>query len=346
MIPLRCFALVSCLLALSASAATGESAPPKGHVLGISGTCFTLDGEPFPYTGISFFNAIYNPAFNKDSATRRQWLAKFQKYGINVLRIWGQWDNKRTFVDLGPDKTLYHPDGSLRAEHVATLKAIVADADAMGMVVLLALFARESWADNIRLSPEAMDRAAAAVARELKPHRNVVLQVWNEFSERVLEVHQAIRAVDPERIVTNSPGYAGDLGDAAQNRALDFLSPHSSRQNIGRTWEVAPKEIAYLLARYNKPVVDDEPARNGTSNFGGPKGATSPYDHIIQIQKIWELGGYVIYHHDMFQTGYGTPACPPSGIPDPEHSPYHRQVFEFLALRERYMPTWMYPQRP
>lgn len=37
--------------------------------------------------------------------------------------------------------------------------------------------------------------------------------------------------------------------------------------------------------------------------------------------------------------GYGTPACPPSGIPDPEYSPYHRQVFEFLKLRERYQPN-------
>ena len=44
------------------------------------------------------------------------------------------------------------------------------------------------------------------------------------------------------------------------------------------------------------------------------------------------------YHHDMFQTGYGTPAVPPSGIPDPEFSPYHKQVFEFLKLRERYEP--------
>ena len=40
----------------------------------------------------------------------------------------------------------------------------------------------------------------------------------------------------------------------------------------------------------------------------------------------------------MFQTGYGTPACPPSGVPDPEFSPYHRAVFEFLAQRERYWP--------
>ena len=51
---------------------------------------------------------------------------------------------------------------------------------------------------------------------------------------------------------------------------------------------------------------------------------------------MWQEGGYVTYHHDMFQTGAGTPAVPPSGIPDPEFSPYHRQVFEFLARRTRY----------
>ena len=39
----------------------------------------------------------------------------------------------------------------------------------------------------------------------------------------------------------------------------------------------------------------------------------------------------------MFQTGYGTPAVPPGGVPDPDFSPYHRQVFEFLKGRGRYM---------
>jgi hypothetical protein len=87
--------------------------------------------------------------------------------------------------------------------------------------------------------------------------------------------------VDPHRLVTNSPGYAGDLGDLRQNRALDYLTPHTSRQNAGRPWEQAPNEIGYLLTRYSKPVVDDEPARNGTSKFGGPRSPTSPYDHIL-----------------------------------------------------------------
>ena len=84
--------------------------------------------------------------------------------------------------------------------------------------------------------------------------------------------------------------------------------------------------------------MDDEPARNGTPQFGGPKAVKSPFVHILQIQADWLSGAYTTYHHDMFQTGYGTPAVPPSGVPDPEFSPYHRQVFEFLKLRDKYIP--------
>src|SRR2546428_8917696 len=73
------------LLLLALASAAGA------HELSISGTRFLLDGKPFPYTGISFFNAIYNPAFNQSSEERVRWLRKFQRYGINVLRVWSQW---------------------------------------------------------------------------------------------------------------------------------------------------------------------------------------------------------------------------------------------------------------
>jgi hypothetical protein len=310
-----------------------------GAELTVSGTRFFLDGRPFPYTGISFFNAIHNQEFNRDSASRRQWLGKFRKYGIHVIRVWGQWDSKRGFVDTCAECTLYQPDGELRTAPLDRLKQICGDADAMGMVVELVLFSQESWRDGIKLSPEAADRAVASVTRELMPWRNVVLQIWNEFDEHTVDHVKTIKAADPKRLVTNSPGVAGVLiGMRGEMEALDFLTPHTSRQGSGRTWEIAPKEISYLLARYRKPVVDDEPARNGTPQFGGPKETTSPYDHILQIQAVWQAGGYVTYHHDMFQMGKGHPTVPSSGIPDPEFSPYHRQVLEFLAMRDRYLP--------
>jgi hypothetical protein len=157
----------------------------------------------------------------------------------------------------------------------------------------------------------------------------------------VLDHVKTIRAVDPKRLATNAPGISGVLGDSAQNNALDFLTPHTSRQwqLAGRHWEVAPAEIRYLLERYRKPVVDSEPARTGTPKFGGPRDRTYPTDHILQINGVWQAGAYITYHHDMFQTGRGTPPVPPSGIPDPEYNPYHRTVLEFIALRDRYMPA-------
>lgn len=307
--------------------------------LSISGTKFLLDGKPFPYTGVSFFNAAYNPAFNKNSADRKQWLRKFQQYGVNTLRVWSQWDNKRGFVDTCAECSMYFPDGRLRQENVERLKQICADADSLGMVVEVVLFSQESWHDGVRLQDAAAsDRAVAGMARELMPYRNVVIQIWNEFDERALDHVKTVKSVDAKRIVTNSPGVAGVLdGMKGESDALDFLSPHTSRRGKAQHWQIAPSEIGYLLAKYRKPVVDDEPARNGTARFGGPTGETSPFDHILQIVEVWKLGGYVVYHHDMFQTGKGSPEVPPSGIPDPEFSPYHRRVFEFLKLRDRYM---------
>jgi hypothetical protein len=178
-----------------------------------------------------------------------------------------------------------------------------------------------------------------AVASEMAPNRNVTFQVWNKCSERVLDHVRTIRSVDARRLITNSPGGDGVLGDEGQNSELDYMTPHTSRQYRGRPWEIGPAEIGYLLTRWGKPVVDDEPARNGTARFEGPPEQTYPYDHILQILRVWEAGAYVTYHHDMFQTGPRSAAVPPSGVPDPEFSPYHRTVLGFIALRERYAPA-------
>jgi hypothetical protein len=328
--------------------AMAANADKTTGVLGTSGLRFTVDGRPFPFTGISFFNAIYNEAFNASSSARRDWMRRFQKYGLNVLRIWGQWDNKRGFVDTASTHTLYAPDGSLNDAHVERLKQIAVDARECGIVIELAMFCQESWHDGIRLGAAA-DRAVANLTRTLQPYRNIALQVWNEFSERAIDHVENIKSIDPQRIVSNSCGFAGVLlapeegHQGTLEQKLDYLSPHTTRQDRGDGglhWNVAPQEIAFLLARFRKPVVDDEPARNGTAEFGGPKNATSPYDHIVQIDRIWREGAHIIYHHDMFQTGAGSSAVPPSGIPDPEFSPYHRHVLEFVALRDRYFDLY------
>jgi len=82
-------------------------------------------------------------------------------------------------------------------------------------------------------------------------------------------------------------------------------------------------------------VVDDEPARKGTPKFGGPQSENFPIDHILRIYNVWKAGGYIIYHHDMFQTGYGSDAVPSTGIPVPGINEYHDEIFDFLNRKQR-----------
>jgi hypothetical protein len=316
------------------------------HEITVSGTSFLLNNSHFPFTGVSFFNAIFNPTFNKSSEERKKWLEKFKKYGINVLRIWGQWDSRHKFVDTCPECSLYNKDGSLRMQHVNTLKAIIKDMDDMGMVVELALFTNESYERGTKFADKEMDTAIANITKELLPFRNITIQIWNEraeFFERVDRIPdnvKLIKSIDPKRVVSNSHGFSGHMGVPEHNEILDYLSPHTSRQQYGKFWENGPIEIEYLLKRYKKPVLDDEPARRDTRrkvDWGGPTDSAIPYDFIIHFGKVWGLGAYVLYHHDMFQGAYGDPTIPPTGIPDPEFDPMHKQVFEFLAMRDRYM---------
>lgn len=139
------------------------------RVLQIDGTRLLLDGAPFYFQGLSFFNAIYNPTFNRDASARLRWLETFREHGVNALRVWCQWDSS-----------------------------------------------------------------------------------------------------------------------------------------------------------------------TGTVQFGGIEGGRQPEQHIAQIQHVREVGGYHTYHHDMFQNGYGHPATPPEGLPDPDFSPFHRRAFDFLRQNR----TW------
>lgn len=306
------------------------------HQLMINGTGFTLNDEPFEYTGISFFNAIFNEEFNQSPEKRREYIRKFNDYGINVLRIFGQWDIEAGFADAGKGKTLYNEDGSLKPEYLSTLKEIIKDADKEGTVILLCFFTHGSWKDSIRLTDEASEIANANLANELKEFRNLAFQIWNEFDYRALDYYKIIKNIDPDRLVTNSPGWGGRLGSFRENRTFDFLTPHTLRDD-DRHWEIAAEEISYLINKYQKPVVDDEPARKGTPEFGGPQSPTLYTDHLIHIYNVWKAGGYVTYQHDMFQMGYGHKTVPINGIPLPGFSPYHDKVFGFLKNKDRYL---------
>jgi hypothetical protein len=193
-------------------------------------------------------------------------MRKFQKYGINVLRIFSQWDQKNPWVDVCPDCTLFQRDGTLREKSMARLKEILADADALGMVVELEVFQHQSWREgNLGATDEARakaaERALPLLTRELLPYRNLTFQLYGEMTFKTPEYTKLVKASDPKRLVTNSPGGSGVLGTRQENEALDYLTPHTTRQTGGRHWEIAPREFDYLLSRYRNLGDGDRIAR-------------------------------------------------------------------------------------
>jgi hypothetical protein len=303
--------------------------------LSVRGTRIYWDDRPFYYQGLSFFNALYNPPFNQDDETRRHWLAYYRSWGITALRVWGDWRTTNGWIDEGPDcslwvypgqerrNVLYEPEGALNQPAVERLKRLLTIADELKMVIELALFT------HYRVYPVSTRTGwLERIVPELTPWRNCIFQVWNEYDDHTLQHVEEIKGIDPQRLVTNSPGGAGVLGSDVENRTLDLLTPHTTRHDAD-FWEVAPAEVEQLIARYGKPAIDDEPARTGIRDFGGrPDSRTE--QHLIHIDRVRACGGYHNYHHDMFQSNYGHPATPPLGIPDAEFSDFHRPIFEHL----------------
>jgi hypothetical protein len=304
--------------------------------LAVDGTRLLLNGQHFFLQGLSFFNALFNPPFNED---RGRWLDTFLVNGVNMLRIWCQWDfdpARRPFVDSGPEATLFREDGSLRDEVRGRLEHLLRAAAKRQMVVEVTLFAKEKAPNQ---PVEYLLAGTRAATEALKSYRHVILQLWNEHTRADRELFDAAKEIDPERLVTSSVGGSSVLGTDEQNRMYDLLTPHTARSEAGRYWEEAPRQIARLMDRFGKPVLDDEPARCGLKEHGGIPEGTRTQDHIAQIEAVRALGSYHVYHHDMFQRPRGNPATPPNGIPEPDFSPFHRRVFDYLKEHRQWQPT-------
>jgi hypothetical protein len=312
--------------------------PNSTRVLSIKGTKLFLDGDPFFFQGLSCFNAIYNPTLNASAQARESWLRKFKSNGVNTLRVWCQWDFSppRTFVDVGPVTTMYTGDGEIVDMYFKHLERLLLAANSLAMVIEVVAFSHEKIPGEENLPVPLQERAIKALTQRLRPFRNLILQIWNEDSTNIMRHYDIIKSQDADRIVGNSPGFANNLGDDAQNRLMDVLMPHTVRHTRSKFWEIAPQQIAGLLHTYGKPVIDDEPARCGLVQFGGIEGGTQPGQHIAQIRAVREVGGYHTYHHDMFQRSYGAPTTSPTGLPDPDFSPFHRQVFDYLRENSKW----------
>lgn len=213
-----------------------------GVTLGIEGTTFTLDGKPTFLLGISYYGAL-----GAEEATLQRDLDAMGEYGFNWLRVWATWTADNHDVSAVED------DGSPREPFLSRLKRLVEEANERRMVVDVTL----TRGATKLLSLEAHRRAVVTLAEALKPYRNVYFDVANERNVRderhvpypeLATLRDAIKAVDPERLVTAS--HAGDLTAAevvehVRTVRVDFLAPHRPR-HINSPVETRAKTVEAL----------------------------------------------------------------------------------------------------
>ncbi|MGP8207273.1 MAG: hypothetical protein ACLQVK_14670, partial [Acidimicrobiales bacterium] len=181
---------------------TGGAPGPARAGLSVDGTRLRLDGSPFRFRGLSFFNALFNASFNRDDQARRAWLSTFRRNGVTALRAWCQWDFQppHLFADVGPGQSLFQPSGALADPFANRLVALADAAAELGMVLEVTLFSQER---RPNLDRNALAEGAVNVARLLVPHRNVLLQIWNEHAEATERLYNLIKDADAERVVTS-----------------------------------------------------------------------------------------------------------------------------------------------
>jgi endo-1,4-beta-mannosidase len=294
------------VLLLAVPAAADESATR----IGVKDMQFTLNGKPTFLTGISYYGAL-GARGGKD---RESDLGEMRRLGFNWLRVWATWaafDNDVSVVDR---------DGKAREGQLQELRRLVAECDRRGLVVDVTLSRGNGVTGPPRLQDlEAHRRAAEAIAAALKPHRNWYLDLSNERNIRdkrftsiadLKELRQAVRKIDPERLVTAS--HAGDIGkdelrDYLLTVGVDFVAPHRPRNanSPGQTEEKSREYLAWMKElKRQVPLHYQEPFRR---SFGRWQPSADDYVTDLKGARSGGAAGWCFHNGDTRDRPDGKP---------------------------------------
>jgi len=242
------------------------STPSLAATLGITkdGRFFTVDGRPTYLNGISYYSALSLADPNQVRADLNDMAAD----GFNWIRVWAHWNSE------GDDICALNADGKVREPYLSRLKSLVKMCNERKIIVdvTMARDRKQAFAGYLE--------GARALARELKPCRNVYLDVGNERDvqdnryvsfEEIGELTRAIKEIDPKRICTASgvPGSQANL-DQYLKAGCDFIAPHLDRgQGSSAKTVGAIKELIVWMNALNHrvPIHLQEPFRRGYTDY-------------------------------------------------------------------------------
>ena len=270
--------------------------------LGVSETCFAINGKPTFLLGISFYGALGEPEefMMKD-------LDDMKRYGFNWFRVWATWSAFQN------DVSAVNGEGNPREPYMSKLRRLVEEANDRNMIVDVTLSRWNGVTGLPRLkSAEAVCRAAVNIVDALWAYGNWYLDMANERNvmdsrhvsfEELEEVRTCVKQFDPYRLVTAS--HAGDLTRSDLEKYLftvraDFIAPHRPRRasSAKETEEITKRYLdeMRIIGRV-VPVHYQEPFRRGFNpQFWDPKAE----DFICDLQgaKRGGAAGWCLHNGD------------------------------------------------
>ena len=236
----------------------------QGPVLGISGTTFTLDGEPTFLLGASYYGALGI----EEAGVIEKDLDGLVALGFNWIRVWATWDAFDNNVSA------VSPDGSVRQPYMKRLKRLCRAAGRRRMVVDVTVTRGKSANFPSTLAEHRL--VVECLAKLLTPFRNVYFDIGNERNvgdarhvpmAEVGMLIQAVKRIDPRRLCTASHGgeiSADEVVAYVDTGRVDFICPHRPR-NQGSPAQTAGQTRHYFermkAASRIVPVHYQEPFR-------------------------------------------------------------------------------------
>ncbi len=269
--------------------------------LSVKGVALELDGKPFDMWGVRTASASQTQELTDRLIAR---LDDYLAHGVNSVSVFYMGSSAAYTDPFVADGT------AVDAGHQQRIERIVQACDRRGMVVIVGIFYQRCQQPNLR-DWSAATEAVRTVARLLKPHRNVILNIANEQNsgrykslpwsrvqdvEDLAELCRVVKTVDPDRIV-GAGGYDhASNGRLGRSKDVDVLLFDTAGQTRS-----GPVYERYLAAGVrDKPMVNVETFGAWTNQFLPPgvfpEAVRQAYHH--EIDDAARYSGLYVHLHN------------------------------------------------
>jgi len=240
----------------------GRLAPAQ--TLGTEGDTFTIDGRPQFLIFISYFDGLRRANAKQPNGGVDGDFAYFKRVGVDGIRVLPNWQYLCGAGPTDDGQKLFTAEGTINEPMWPTFVEML-DRAAFHRLSVDVTFTRDTFRRHIPLAAYAA--AIVEVAKRLDAaggYRHVLFDIQNEYPIHdmshadVRGVLSAVRAVDPQRIVTASAG----SGDVVHDPAMTVTAYHDGRDARWHEAATARAEIEAVRAAAApavKPIYYQEP---------------------------------------------------------------------------------------